>query len=388
MGTMEQRNSIQFLILTSLISILLIAIAFGVSSGVKAITGNADTSYFEKNTFIGPVKVDGLTKEQASLVLTQETESWKNNQQPTVQFLLEKVKLDFKVFEFDIQSSVSQAISGQVNPLLVSINKENVDRTMNDMGLIEGLGIEFEKFEAALLEHANNLTEVPKTIYLTNYLIEVTDKDLVYSTVTMESVSADGSFENWIRKHNEIVMEEGAVFSLNELLKNESDGLYSDEFHNNLSSALYKAALNSPFSIVERHMTTDNRFKQEVGYEAYVDVQHDLKFKNQFGSKMKIISNLDGDSLNISVVGPTSPIQIKSSKRDESTLKPRIIVYPVESLSDEYEVEGEDGIQVTVVRNVTIGDSAWKTYTHSVDSYLPTPEKWYRVFEEDQEEGE
>lgn len=384
---MEQRNSVQFIILTFVISIAMIAIAFGVSTAVNAISSTED-SYFGNQTYIGPVKVDGLSREQAALILTQETESWKSEQKTVIQLILEKVKLDPSLIEFDIQTSVDQAVSGKRNPLLQSINEQSINQLVDDLALSNHDELDLEQLKEDIVEHARHLTELPKTIHLTNYFLDSTEESMIFASHSMSDEEDDVSAANWVRKHQEIVIKEDAVFSLNELFLNQPDGLHSAQFQNDLASMIYKSALNAPFSIVERHITTDNRYNQEVGYEAFIDAQHDLKIKNEYGKELKIVSSLVGGELTITVEGEKTPLEIQEIIGEQKVLKPRVIVYPVENYSDEYEVAGENGVQATVIRSVRVGDAAWKTYTHAVDSYFPEHERWYRVFEDENEQGQ
>ncbi|MEK3981049.1 VanW family protein [Psychrobacillus sp. FSL K6-2836] len=381
---MEQKNSIQFFLLVAGVSLFLFVVTFGLYSVANAFTDEGGSKgYFDENTWIGPILVDGLSKSQATQLLTQETSDWSINLQSSLQFIFEESNLNVDIVNFLIKESIDQAVSGEHNSLFTQINQEAWETSISNLQL-DGYRelIDESRIQQHILDSAANLTIIDKPIHITRYFKSQSDEKML---LVKESISLDGSsfgIESWIEKHSEVEVKADQVFSLNELVLSDTEGLYNAQFQNEVSSLLYKAALNSPFSILERHITTNNTFNREIGYEAFIDNTHDLLIKNEYGYPLTIESSLIGNKLTISIYSVNTPVNIHAVIDEKKELNQRVIVRPITLDQQERKVPGKNGMEANVNRIIFLDDSPWKTYDVAVDTYLPLHEVWYKWNEE------
>ncbi|SER85802.1 VanW family protein [Psychrobacillus sp. OK032] len=388
---MEQKNSLQFILLVTISSVLLFILTFGVYKVANAITnGENNSNYFDANTWIGPIAIDGLSKEQAAQLVSQKTTTWALEQNTSLQFIFEESTFTGDIIDFLIEESIQQAISGEQNPLLVELNKEKWDASFAKLGL-QGYTdlIDEIRLQDDILGQASTLQSLANPIHMTQYFKEPNnDSKLIASESFTLDETSFGAL-SWIKKHDDLEVGTDLLFSLNELFQTDTEGLYNAQFQNEIASLLYKTALNSPFSIVERHVTTGNQYKREVGFEAFIDGNHDLVLKNEYGHSISIQSTMEGNKLTISIYSQASPIEVLATIDEQKELTPRVIIRPIELDQQERKVPGKNGTQARVKRVVLLHDSPWKTYDISLDSYLPVHEVWYKFNEKllDSSEG-
>lgn len=380
---MEQKNSLQFIVLITITSVLLVVLTFGIYKVANAFTnGESDARYYKANTWIGPIAVDGLSNEQAAQLIAQKTKSWALEQNTSLQYIFEESSFTGDIIDFLIEESIEQAKSGEHNPLFAKLNEANWDASFAKLGLNEYIDlIDKKRLEGYLVEQASTLRTLSNPIHVTNYFRETTaDKQMLSSELISLNTSSFGA-SSWIKKHGTIEIEADQTFSLNELFQGDTEGLYNAQFQNELASLLYKTALNSPTSIVERHITTNNQYGTEFGFEAYIDGNHDLVLKNDYGYPISIQSTMEGNKLTISMHSQSTPIEVLASVDERKELTPRVIIRPIELDQQERKVPGKNGTQVRIKRIVLLNDSPWKTYDVSLDSYLPVHEVWYKFNE-------
>jgi len=381
---MEKKNSIQFFLLVAGASLFLFVLTFGLFNVANAFTNEGGgNDYFDEDTWIGPILVDGLSKKQAIQLLTQETSDWSINQQSSLQFVFDETKLNGEIVQFLLDESVEQALSGEHNTLYTQINKEEWEATISNLQL-DGYRelIDENRLQQYILNSAANLIILENPIHIPQYFKSVSDeKTLMVSESIQLGVSSFGS-SSWIEKHGEVEVKVDQVFSLNELLLSDTEGLYNAQFQNEVSSLLYKVALNSPLSILERHITTNNEFNREIGYEAFIDKAHDLRVKNEYGFPLTIESNVIGNELTVSIYSENTPVKIQTVIKEKKELKQRVIIRPITLDQQERIVPGKNGMEANVERLVILDDSPWKTYEVTLDTYLPVHEVWYKYNEE------
>ncbi|MFJ8063152.1 VanW family protein [Psychrobacillus sp. NPDC096426] len=380
---MEQKNSLQFILLMTITSVLLIVLTFGIYKVANAFTnGESDSRYFEKDTWIGPIAIDGLSKEQATQLVAQKTNLWALEQNTSLQFIFEESTFTGDIIDFLVEESIQQAKSGERNRLFAKLNEANWETSFAKLGLDEYIDlIDENRLESYIVEQASILQSLSNPIHVTDYFLET---NMDKRELSRESIGLNASsfgVSSWIQKHGIIQLETDQTFSLNELFQADTDGLYNAQFQNELSSLLYKVALNSPLSIVERHVTTDNQYGREIGFEAYIDGNHNLVLKNQFGHPISIQSTMEENKLSLSIYGKSTPIEVLATIDEQKELTPRVIIRPIELDQQERKVPGKNGTQAMIKRVVLLNDSPWKTYDVSLDSYLPIHEVWYKFNE-------
>lgn len=379
----EQKNSLQFVLLVSIMSVLLLAFIFGIYSVANAFTKNENSNgYFGENTWVGPILIEGLSKEQAAQLIEQKTSEWAMHQQTTVQLVFEETALNGSIINFLTGESINQAKSGRHNPLVVQINDEIWNTIFSSLGIEEYAElINLDDLKKQILEQAKTLQPLSNPIHLTQFFISQSEQREVLASETIALSDTSFGALSWVRKNGDLEVNVDETFSLNNIISADTEGLYNAQFQNELSSLLYKTALSSPMSVIERHVSTDNTFGREVGFEAFLDRNYDLVLKNEYGFPLTIETNVIGNQLTVSIYSKSIPIKVHSLVEEKKELTPRVIVRPITLDQQERKVPGKNGSQARVKRVVLVDSSRWKTLDVSLDAYLPVHEVWYKYNE-------
>lgn len=376
---MENRNSLQFFTLACIVGIILSIGTFSFSSLINAVIQPESYSHFEEGTWIGPVDVSGLSKEQTTQLLAKDTANWKRQNQFLSQFLFEQAHMNSNVFTFNLIASVDNARQGKRNQIVVSIDEDEWTRHLSEMGFIgTEQAIDWEAIRNDLLLQAQQLESISESIYFTVYMTRSQTGVSKIAETSMSVPSSDMSLSNWIRKHDTLVVEKGQRFSLNTIFESDPSGLYSDAFKTILASTLYKAALESPFHIVERQISVSNPYNIQEGYEAFIDSDRDLVLQNVYGFPLTIKTESSGNQLVVSITGPMLGVEIDVNPLQRKILPYRVQIQTIDRNLPEKTDKGIEGIEVEVSRSVFVNGENQHTYLVSKDLYFPVHEVQYR----------
>lgn len=376
---MAHKNSLQFFILAIVVGFILLAGTFSFTSLTKAVINPDAFTHFKENTWIGPIDVSGLNKEQSLQLLSKKTDEWKQKNKMTSHFLFESAKMDSETLTFDVQGSVNTALNGQKNQLLVTLNENLWNDHLLKLGFTAQEDVvDFVTFKQDILSFAHDLQPISGNFNLTSYinLQETGVSELTQATMPV-SIS-DASSSSWIRKHSTILIEPNQSLSLNDIFISESEGLYSDEFKTILASTMYKAALESPFQILERHISQTNPYKIQVGFESFIDENKDFVIENVYGFPLTIETTQSGNQLVVKISGPDVGIKIDLDPLERKVLPYRVQIQTIEKSLPQKTDKGIEGVEVNVSRTVFLNREKKATFQVANDLYFPKHEIQYR----------
>lgn len=344
-----------------LITALCISFIFSFSYFGNAAYGKlfSDQGEFASGTFIGNEDVTGMDKSKVLTYMTEKQAQWVKETVLTLQF--QEVTKDVKdipaFYQFDVEQSISLAVSGKKNQLIAKIDEEKLNAILEEiLPELYAEGIDQQTLIADLLMYATLLESGNHTIKLQNYL----SGDLIEDEVIAESSTKISGKENVINmwEGNEASIEVAPHSQISFLdLAEERGGLQfeADEM-SIISSALYKALLNTNFMITERHIGRLLPGYIEPGFEARVDSekQMDFIFTNPNDHKYVINFQQLDKLLYVSVKGPKTIYTYQPSLKDKQTFKPKTIIQIDAKLpfgQKRIGAEGKEGILIHVFRN-------------------------------------
>lgn len=376
---MAQKNSRQFFILSLIVGIILLGGTFSFTSLTKAVLNPDSFSHFKENSWIGPIDVSGLNKEQSLQLLSKKTNEWKQENQMVTQFLFKSAKIGPETLTFDVHGSVNTALNGQRNQLQITLNDNLWNSHLLELGFTgqEDI-IDFVTFKQDILSFAQSLQPTSGNFNLTSY---IDPQESGVSEITQASMPfslSDASISSWIRKHSTILVGPNQSFSLNEIFISEPEGLYSDEFKTILASTIYKAALESPFQILERHISQTNAFKIQAGFEAFIDENKDFVIENMYGLPLTIETTQLGNQLVIKISGNDLGIEIDLNPLERKVLPFRIQIQTIEKSFPQKTDKGVEGVEVKLSRTVFLNREKKETLHVANDLYFPKHEIQYR----------
>jgi len=376
---MAHKNSLQFFILAIVVGFILLAGTFSFTSLTKAVINPDSFTHFKENTWIGPIDVSGLNKEQSLQLLSMKTDEWKQKNHMTSQFLFEIAKMKTDTVAFDVQGSVNKAQNGQINPLQVSLNENLWNDHLSELGFTgqEDI-IDYDTFKQDLLSFARDLHSTRENFNLTSYINRKQIGVFEIAQASMPFSLGDASAASWIRKHSTILVEPNQSLSLNEIFISEPEGLYSEGFKTILASTIYKAALESPFQIFERHISQTNPFKIQAGFEAYIDDNRDFVIENVYGFPLTIETKQISNQLVVTIIGPDVGIEVDLDPLDRKVLPYRVQIQTIEKSVPQKTDKGLEGVEVNVSRTVFLNREKKGTFDVSKDLYFPVHEIQYR----------
>lgn len=376
---MAQKNSLQFFILSLIVGIILLAGTFSFTSLTKAVLNPDSFTHFKENSWIGPIDVSGLNKEQSLQLLSKKTNEWKQKNQMATQFLFESAKMDPETLTFDVQGSVNTALNGQRNQLQVTLNENLWNDHLLELGFTGQEDIvDFVNFKQDILSFAHDLQPNSGNFNLTSYIDRKQTGVIEIAQATMPVSISDASISSWIRKHSTIIVEPNKSLSLNDIFISEPEGLYSDEFKTILTSTMYKAALESPFQILERNISQTNPFKIQAGFEAFIDENKDFVIVNVYGFPLTIETIQSGNQLVVKISGTDVGIEIDLDPLERKVLPYRVQIQTIEKSVPQKTDKGVEGVEVNVSRTVFLNGEKKATFHVANDLYFPKHEIQYR----------
>lgn len=354
---MRNPQIIKLFLITALCTLFIFSFSyFGTAAYGKIFS---DQGEFASGTFIGNEDVTGMDKSQVLTYMTEKQAQWVKETVLSLQF--QEVTKDVKdipaFYQFDVEQSVSLAVSGKKNQLFAKIDEEKLNAILEEI-LPEHYaeGIDQQTLIADLLMYATLLESGNHTIKLQNYL----SGDLIEDEVIAESSTKISGKENVINmwEGNEASIEVAPHSQVSFLdLAEERGGLQfeADEM-SIISSALYKALLNTNFMITERHIGRLLPGYIEPGFEARVDSekQMDFIFTNPNDHKYVINFQQLDKLLYVSVKGPKTIYTYQPSLKDKQTFKPKTIIQIDAKLpfgQKRIGAEGKEGILIHVFRD-------------------------------------
>lgn len=308
------------------------AVIFSTSHfGVKAFAGltkSSDGRYAEGTT-VGSIDISGKSESETITLLEEKYVEWVKNTKFELQYSEKIVPFNGSLFSFDATQSVYSIKDGQANTVSMTVEllpvEEQIQLHFPQIGtkqleltkLIKDLTNTASKFESGSYKFNLN------TDYL---LIEDSNKDNVISKSILQLAEIPNDLEAILTANPEMVIAEGATFSLLEFAKQHK--IESSSSLSVIGTGIYQSILPTNFKIMERNISSVLPNYTSVGFEAKVNVANgsDLIIVNPNMTPYKIDLKLDNKNLIVTLKGEKLLYEYKINKKEAQQLKPKTIV--------------------------------------------------------------
>lgn len=340
--------------------------------GTKSYSAFIANDKFAQGTTIGSIDVGGLLKSDAEAKISAEVETWTNTGQISLTFGNENEMVPKnELLHFSIHDTVEAAISGQSTPLIIQVNQERLNHTIESLSNRRITSFHENELNQAIIESAAYLVTDQVKIDLLSYLVVGDQKVISESEVQLESISTELS--NWVGDVKEISLAPHKTFSLLSLVS--ELGLDpSNESLSIIGTSIYQTILPSNIEIIERHISDQLPTYATLGFEARVEKESkDLMLYNANPFEYKLIFTRTSNGMKTELVGPDLPTSYRIKLGDIEEVKPRVIQRYDSKLSfgTSTEIEsGQSGLMVKVIRVNEQGTRAEETVI-SEDYYKP-----------------
>ncbi|WP_406944535.1 VanW family protein [Halobacillus sp. SY10] len=347
---MKQSLNLKLLFLVVAVGMSMFLFTIGSSAAIQYVTTG---KHLPENTVIASVNVSEKSKEEAVQLLSEKVQNWKENHSIVVKLDGKELTIDPDMIQFDVASTVEQAMDTTIRDLQVTVNESYVTDLKSYMNDSLASVFSQEQFIETVKRDAAQLVDSPLE-YVAYDFVEGNTASLYESIGSQTAaVPQETSMDRAVKLFDEEELEDGAVFSFNRLLN--IDGVYDEVSLDVLASAIYGASVKAGMIIQERHISHRLPEYAEIGMEANVDVNQDqdLKVYNPFSGDYQLSVSVEGGNVVVHWIGypTTSDFHVQLLDREEISPK-TIIQYSSLVNRGTYNLlqEGENGEVVSVYR--------------------------------------
>ncbi|MYL50204.1 hypothetical protein GLV98_11960 [Halobacillus litoralis] len=347
---MKQSLNLKLLSLVVAVGMSMFLFTVGSSAAIQYVTTG---KHLPENTVIASVNVSEKSREEAVQLLSEKAQEWKDNHSIVVKMDGKELTVDAEMIQFDVESTVEQAMDATIRDLQVAVNESYVTDLKTYMN--DSLAKEFsqEQFIETVKRDAAQLVDSSLDYVAYDFVKGNTaslNESIGDQTVVVPKKT---SMERVVKLFDGEELEDGAVFSFNRLLN--GDGVYDEVSLDVLASAIYGASVEAGMIIQERHISHRLPEYVEIGLEANVDLNQgqDLKVYNPFTGDYHLSVNVEGGNVDVQWIGypTTSDFHVQLLNREEISPK-TIIQYSSLVNRGTFNLlqEGEKGEVVSVYR--------------------------------------
>jgi hypothetical protein len=380
---MDKKNIIVFISIITCCSIILFVIS---QASALALTPFTSKEYYSSNTSIGKVNIASLQQDQAKEKVSSRIDNWKNKKNIRLTFLNKEHEVPDNVFQFSVSDSFQTVRNGKENPLVVEINNSEILNVLKQLGMesiMEEMNL--NKLKTVLKQYAINFSESKLDINMEQFLFGFNDKKISNLSTVEIPIDNQNLMGKWLVENKSLVMKSNSVFSLSDTFKNNMINFINKDYASisKISSGIYKAALQTNLKVMERNISASVPQSIELGLEAYInDSNMDLKLYNPNDYSIRIKSKkIAFNKMEITIEGPTLPLQYIIAKENEKIYPQRTIVEYVPSQDMERSEVGRSGYSIDVYKEIYLKQTLIERQLVSKDFYLPKENIEYKYLQ-------
>jgi len=166
------------------------------------------------------------------------------------------------------------------------------------------------------------------------------------------------------------------TFSLLEFIEAADVGVVTEQDLTTVASILYASVLQTNFGVDERSIGPTVPTTVPLGFEATInrELGVDFVFTNPNSTTFTLNINTSGTSINANLTGLPFVYSYQTAVTDREEFKPKTIKQFssfVDQNTIRIKTEGENGVQVSVLKTIISGDDVLETINVSKDFYPP-----------------
>jgi hypothetical protein len=349
--TMGKFKSFKFTMVLTIASLFI----FGFSQFSTVVFSSfIEKDIFQEQTTIGKISVSGKSREQANSLLEEQIKNWQENASLELKYKETSEKADINSsFKFLVDESIELAIDGKDNPLVVEVNQQNIENTLQMLApKLDFHALDMAELLNALSSAASEL-DPSLTIRVEDYLPK--EEPVVLATATRELGEEFADIETFVQESPRILVEPLTNVSLNKLAEEKDLSQLSSHQMSVVSSGLFEALLSTNFTITDRNIGRELPENIKLGLEAKVDFSKgiDFSFYNPNENRYDIKLSINQGKLEISIIGIPFSSKYQMNLTEKQEFKPRTIkryTTLLEPRQKSVETEGSPGLMIKVYR--------------------------------------
>lgn len=336
---------------------------------------------FSEGTYIGSIEVQGLSEQDAVTKVNDGVADWQKTNKISLSFADQKIELPSQFFHFQVEDSIASASSGRSTPLFVFVKDKELKEQLALLADEKTLSfVDMKGLLAKLEEEAGNLSSSSVTLKLTDFMSEayLSKKEVLAQSDI--SITETQQLSAWLNSHSEVVIPSNINFSFLDILKDEEQTIYTNDFLSKLSSGIYRTVLSTNLQIVERHISKEFPDGFELGYEAKIMLgKMDLILFNPNDMDITIqFKKKNNNTVTVTALSLDTGYSYKTRTENKKTYEPKKIYQYVADLSTVKKNQskvGKKGYSIKIYRDCYDADGALlKSELVSEDFYLPVNE--------------
>ena len=330
---------------------------------------------FGDQTYIGPFDVSNLPEEEAAVTIQTGVKGWFDQAQVKIKVQDAVVPFPLEVVEFNTNNTLTSAQDGAKNELQFDVTEDSVGTFLNQ---------QFSPFvfsddeiisatEAIRVQLASGRKD--QTIDISSALLS-TNTEAIVTDVTFDSVDVSVGLQNLLLALDGYEIDPLTTFSLLEFIETGDVGVVTEQDLTTVASILYASVLQTNFGVDERSIGPTVPTTLPLGFEATInrELGVDFVFTNPNSTTFTLNLNTSGTSLNANLTGLPFVYSYQTAVTDREEFKPKTIKQFssfVDQNTIRIKTEGENGVQVSVLKTIISGEDVLETINVSKDFYPP-----------------
>lgn len=342
----SKQNKVIFPFVTMTIStFFLIVIVYSASYAIELF--NQD---IKKGVSVAGISISELPKSVAKKKIEAEVAKWKET--TIVSFYYQDIEVNVstaELFFFDIEETLRNRSKSTRWPLRLFVNDDQVTNILHELiGEKQMVNLDLKSLREDIRTYGQTLRTGRLIINVHHYLYEeletVSAIELTNLFKTNKLIKAVLSFDGFELKPKE-------QFSLSEVLRKNQNDSINDRVYSIIATAIYQLALETNMEIIERHISATLPAYSELGLEAKVDRDKDLKIYNPNATSYILNFEFEEQVLNATLTGiPFEDIYSVQLSNYNTTDYETIVETDMKIVGTKMKLQGKQGQEITVHR--------------------------------------
>lgn len=334
------------------------------------------TKEFGDQTYIGPYDVSNLLEQDAAVTIQTGVQSWYDDAQIKIKLQDAVVPFPLEAIQFNTDETLTSAQDGVKNELQFDVTDESVGTFLNQQ--FSPMIFNDEQISSVTESIRVQLASGRKdhTIDISSALFASSAGQVMITNITFNSIESSVGIKNLMLALDGYVINPTTTFSLLEFIETVDVGTVTEQDLTTVASILYASILQTNFKVDERSIGPTVPTTVPIGFEASINRKLGVNFVFTNPNTTSFTVNMDGvgNDLNASLSGLPFVYSYETTINNREEFSPKTIKQ-FSSFIDQNTIrvktEGDNGVQVVVIKNILSGENNIETIQVSKDFYPP-----------------
>lgn len=346
----------------------LIVFVYGASYGLQLVDQD-----IKKGISVAGISISELPKNVAKEKIDTEIEKWRETRMVSFHYQDKEVHTSAaELFFYDIDKTLRNSGNESAWPLHLFVNDDDIDNILQEIINTEVISqLDRQLLDEDIHLYGQSLRTEDLIVNVHDYLSEATE---VIATAEITNLYKTNELIEAALFFDGLRFTAKQQFSFSEILRENQNDSINDQIYSIIATTLYQLVLETNLELNERHISEILPTYSEVGLEARVDRDKDLKIFNPNATSYIVNFQLEKDSLRgiLSGIPFTDTYRIKLSNH-ETTEFEKNIETDLTIEGKKIIQQGQIGQEITVHRVRSSEDGQSKEQLISEDQYAPVP---------------